>query len=97
MSLISLHNNLPNSFFVSVLNSNLIFDYYREFINCTVNIQINDLRQIPIIIPTEKQLHEILELFENIYELKRNDISKSTQIAELEKLLDVCISNLYAI
>jgi len=63
MSLCSLVENLPNNYFVSILNSNLIFDYYREFINCTVNIQINDIRQLPIIIPNESQCREIENIF----------------------------------
>lgn len=39
--------NLDSTFFIAALNSNLMFDIYREFINCTVNVQINDLKQLP--------------------------------------------------
>jgi hypothetical protein len=56
MSLSSIVDYLPNYYIVTLLNSELLFDYYREYINCTVNIQINDIRQLPIIIPTNKQL-----------------------------------------
>lgn len=51
MSLISVVTAIPNFYFVILLNSELLFGYYREFINVTVNIQINDIRQLPIIIP----------------------------------------------
>lgn len=71
MSLISTSEYLSNAFFVSVLNSNVIFDYYREFINCTVNIQINDLRQIPIVIPSKEELETIKSLFDTIYSAKK--------------------------
>ncbi len=99
MSLYSV-SALPNAFFVSVLNSNLIFDYYREFINCTVNIQINDLRQIPIIIPNEKELDIIMTLFEEIYSLKKQDFSSKSDTKSFELIesdLDVAINLLYGI
>ena len=35
---------LSNKFIVALLNSNVLFDYYREFINCSVNIQVNDIK-----------------------------------------------------
>ncbi len=95
MSLIS-NTKLPNSFFVSLLNSNLLFDYYREFINCTVNIQINDLRQIPIIIPTKEQLEQICELFNNIYAEKQTSIDNSI-ILNLENKMDELVKTLYSI
>ena len=99
MSLISKSERLSNSFFVSVLNSNVIFDYYREFINCTVNIQINDLRQIPIIIPNNDDLEEIERLFRIVYEHKKThfaDNEKSLPIPE-EDELDLLIANLYSV
>ena len=47
-------NILSNKYIVALLNSNVLFDYYREFINCSVNIQVNDIKQLPIIIPTKE-------------------------------------------
>ena len=62
MSLTTLLTNIPNYYFVSILNSDYIFDYYREFINCTVNIQINDIRQVPIVIPVRQELEKLEQL-----------------------------------
>ena len=59
MSLTTLLTNIPNYYFVSILNSDYIFDYYREFINCTVNIQINDIRQVPVVIPVRQELEKL--------------------------------------
>ncbi|MFC2471740.1 MAG: Eco57I restriction-modification methylase domain-containing protein, partial [Lachnoanaerobaculum gingivalis] len=70
MSLSTLLENIPNYYLVCVLNSDFIFDYYREFINCTVNIQINDIRQIPIIIPTKESLKIISKTFQKAIDLK---------------------------
>ena len=99
MSLISKSKYLSNAFFVSVLNSNIIFDYYREFINCTVNIQINDLRQIPIIIPDKKDLAKIEELFQKIYNCKKQHFIKNDKLLHIpeESELDLLISRLYSV
>ena len=98
MSLISC-SFLPNAFFVSLLNSNIIFDYYREFINCTVNIQINDLRQIPVVIPSENDLLDILNSFQVVYDEKRKCFADDTMVFNdnLEKILDEKITKLYFI
>jgi len=82
MSLFSLLDAVPNYFLITLLNSEIIFDYYREFINCTVNIQINDIRQIPIIIPTKKQLKNIDTIFDKAYQIKI--VEYSNQITQEE-------------
>jgi len=76
MSLMSLCA-LPNMYFVSILNSILAFTYYREFINCTVNIQINDLRQMPIVIPTEEQLQTKNDVLMGNSEVKNDNTQNS--------------------
>lgn len=104
MSLYSIYNSCPNLYLVAALNSEFLFIYYREFVNCTVNIQINDIRQLPIIIPNKEQLSFCKELFDNIIELKRKELSYSDpqkNIAEdlniIEKELDKFVCELYSI
>ena len=75
---------LPTCYLVAYLNSNLIFDYYREFINCTVNVQINDLRQVPVVIPTETALERIKTYVESF----QADEDRAISFEEAEKLLD---------
>ncbi len=60
MSLMPIVKTISPYYIIALLNSNLIFDYYREFINCTVNIQINDIRQVPIKIPSDIQLETLV-------------------------------------
>ena len=59
MSLFPLSNLCTSKYIIALLNSNLLFDFYREFINCSVNIQINDIRQVPILIPSPSQLKDV--------------------------------------
>ena len=59
MSLFPLSNLCTSKYIIALLNSNLLFDFYREFINCSVNIQINDIRQVPILILSPSQLKDV--------------------------------------
>jgi hypothetical protein len=73
MSLFSIHKDIPNYYLVVLLNSELMFDYYREFINCTVNIQINDIRQLPIYIPSLDELRYCHDLYQKVLQIKINE------------------------
>ena len=77
MSLSSIIENIPDFYFVILLNSNMLFDYYREFLNITVNIQINDIRQLPIIIPFQDQLKTYKVLFDEIVSIKKQEFNNT--------------------
>ena len=104
MSLSSLAENIPNYYLVSILNSEFIFDYYREFINCTVNIQMNDIKQIPVVVPSKIQLQELLSNFENAIKLKKSvakhkatEESISVALCKTEQRINDFVENLYEI
>ncbi len=81
---------------VILLNSNLLFNFYREFFNKTVNIQINDIRKLPIIIPTEQKLLKFKTLFDQIVEIKKKS-NNSELLLKLEFGIDQLVNKLYQI
>ena len=104
MSLSSICNAIPNYYIVCILNSELLFEYYREFINCTVNIQINDIRQLPVIVPSKNNLEEILPYFQKAVELKKKVAKNKASEQDIQPALKATenkinefIENLYAI
>lgn len=104
MSLMTVETNISNRYIIGLLNSNLIFDYYRVFINCTVNIQINDLRQIPIIIPTLEDLHKLVLLVDKAVKIKKLALLENKAnfrltaiLKDIEKEIDMKIIQLYRI
>lgn len=103
MSLIPFNDAPPASYFVAILNSNLIFDFYREFINCSVNIQINDIRQIPIIIPTPMQMSTIKDIANQAISCRheimdeRNIDFNELRLREIESDLDKIVESIYLI
>ena len=84
MSLMPIVPELSSKFIIGLLNSNLLFDYYREFVNCTVNIQINDIKQIPIIIPEKRELNIFESFVDKAISIKRSAIEINSEADSIE-------------
>jgi hypothetical protein len=104
MSLYVIVNYLNTKFIICILNSNLLFDYYRTFINYSVNIQINDIRQLPIVIPTSKQLKEFELIFDRAKRVQEEKLSgkiseeeAEERLEEIQKELDEKVLKLYGL
>ena len=102
--LTTLLTNIPNYYFVSILNSDYIFDYYREFINCTVNIQINDIRQVPVVIPVRQELEKLEPLFKKAVELKQSAAQNKapkenicSELLQIERNINDFVETLYGL
>ena len=63
MSLFTM-TELPDWYYVSMINSEFISLYVDNFINNTSHFQINDARQLPIIIPSPRELEIFREISE---------------------------------
>ncbi|MBU4579410.1 Eco57I restriction-modification methylase domain-containing protein, partial [Patescibacteria group bacterium] len=102
MALYSLEEFISTKYLVCILNSNFIFDYYRNFINQSVNIQLNDIRQLPIIIPSEIQLTEFENVFYKAYEIKQKQFDEKIlredaerQLEQIQNMVDNMVYKLY--
>ncbi len=103
MSLFTM-TELPDWYFVSLINSEFISLYVDNFINNTSHFQINDARQLPIIIPSPREIETFREISETSIAAKRAFFSSamSADIAE-EKIngkqmeLDKAVYKLYSI
>lgn len=93
--------DLPNFYFVALLNSKFMYDYLKTFINASVNLQINDFRQIPIIIPSKEQLAELESLFDIAYQAQKDKFERGIDSTEtlksLQPKLDSLVYKLYGV
>ena len=101
MSLYGMIEKVPEFYMVALINSSFVSYYVDSFINNTQTFQINDARQIPIIIPSEKELLEISTIFNEAVKLKKKEFKTSIlQIEELNSLqceLDKIVASIYRI
>ena len=104
MSLYGLLNIVPEYFIISIINSTFISYYVDTFINNTQTFQINDARQIPVIVPNDDNLLQFRHIYEKAINIKRKqfstDISSEAAenlLSELQQQLDKLVENLYSI
>lgn len=97
-------NLLNDKFLCCVLNSTLNNRLTESFINFTVNFQINDARQIPIIIPSKDQLIEFEQKYDACFAIQEKYFEGKIEKADARKLLltieseiDQMVNRLYGI
>lgn len=102
MSLFTM-TQLPDWYFVSIINSEFISLYVDNFINNTSHFQINDARQLPIVIPNNAMFEYLKEIVSKAIYLKKDNTSTSTvnvdaeeKLSFIQKELDNIIVQLYA-
>jgi hypothetical protein len=78
---------LSDEYFVISLNSYLHFKILREFLNGTVNVQMNDIRKLPIKIPSSQQLTLFRNKFDQCLSIKKKYFSGEIDRSEANKML----------
>jgi len=89
MSLFGLTEKIPEYYIISIINSTFVSEYVEDFINNTQTFQINDARQLPIIIPNEKQLSKFKYLFDKAVKIKKLQFSNQISKEEAEEKLNL--------
>ena len=104
MSLYPFFEKINAKYITVLLNSYFVFKYLRDVINNTVNLQINDFRQIPIIVPNQEQLNKFENIFDEAKEIKikefdgsmpKNDVAQ--KLNDIQERVDKMVYELYGI
>ena len=72
MSIFGLTNKVPEDYIIVLINSTLISYYVDNFVNNTQTFQINDARQLPIIIPTLQDIVIAHNIITEAIRIKKN-------------------------
>ena len=96
-------NNLLK-YFICLLNSYTIFHYKRNFVSSNSAFQINDARQLPIVIPDDKSLSEFQSLFDEAITIKKQQYAglilnkqAEKELDRIQKIVDEKVKYLYKI
>ena len=87
MSLFTM-TELPDWYYVSLINSEFVSLYVDNFINNTSHFQINDARQLPIIIPNVNDLEKFQEISESSIAIKKANSSSAILDSITEEKLE---------
>lgn len=93
MSIYGVCESVPEDYIITLINSTLFSYYVDNFVNNTQTFQINDARQLPIIIPTHGQASQMINIVRSAIALKiQND---EHNLNFLQDEVDSLIMNLY--
>jgi hypothetical protein len=102
----SLYNesDLSEKYLICLINSYTYFKTVREFFNNTVAIQMNDIKKLPIKIPSEKELKAFNKKFDECLAIKKEyfagEIDRAemnSQLRPIEAEIDEMVNKLYGI
>lgn len=93
MSIFGLTEMVPENYIITLINSMLISYYIDNFVNNTQTFQINDARQLPIIIPTFKDIQAANRIIEDAIRIKMSNNEKL--LTDLQKRVDTLIRSIY--
>ncbi|MCC7356241.1 MAG: Eco57I restriction-modification methylase domain-containing protein [Candidatus Doudnabacteria bacterium] len=104
MSMFSFSEKCTDKFLVCLLNSTFLSEYDFTFVNGTSSFQINDARQLPIVIPTQEQLESFENLFDQAYAIKLEEFDDviiqevaDQKLEAIQKELDEKVLDLYGL
>lgn len=98
MSVYSNYELAPNDLIIGILNSTLISYYVDTFVNNTQTFQINDARQLPIVVPSSSILESICGITKLGVECKINKPqNEEDKLSYIQSNLDKVINELYGI
>ena len=93
MSLFGVTNIVPENYIITLINSTFISFYVDNFINNTQTFQINDARQLPIIIPSQDEIEEAMRFVAQAILLKKRD--QEIELSIIQKQVDKYVENIY--
>ena len=100
MALYTKTESISEKYLICLINSKPISLYVCNFINNTSHFQINDARQLPIVVPTQEQLQAFEAIFDRAYNLQVEKFTKgidNTQALEsLQNELNAAVLALYS-
>ena len=96
MSLYGLTELVPEYYIICLINSTLMSYYVDNYVNNTQTFQINDARQLPIIVPSEEDLSECKIIFDDAIRIKKSTNS-IMELQNLQRRLDNIVDKIYSI
>ena len=95
MSIYGTTGKVPEDFIITLINSTLISYYVDTFVNNTQTFQINDARQLPIVIPSTAEMRKAADIVAFAIECKKSH--NDSPMKELQTEVDTFVQSLYRI
>ena len=95
MSIFGVSKKVSEDYLMVLINSTFISHYVDDFVNNTQTFQINDARQLPVIIPNDCQLSYAKQLVAEAIRYKLYSDNSDELLQSLQKRVDEFILSIY--
>ncbi len=93
MSLFGVTEAVPENYMITLINSTFISYYVDNFVNNTQTFQINDARQLPIIVPSKSEIEMAMKFVSDAISLKKN--GRESELSIIQQQVDKYIEDIY--
>lgn len=93
MSIFGVTDAVPENYIITLINSTFISYYVDNFVNNTQTFQINDARQLPIIIPSRTEIDDAMRFVTEAVSLKKR--GQENELHIIQKQVDKYVENIY--
>ena len=69
--------------------------YVDNFVNNTQTFQINDARQLPIVIPQKEENEQAIKFVTKAIRIKKGDVLANESLETIQKEVDLYVEKLY--
>ena len=95
MSIFGVSDLVEEDYIITLINSTFISYYVDNFINNTQTFQINDARQLPVIIPRKEENEQAVKFTTKAIQIKKGALSANESLDTIQKEVDLYVEKLY--
>lgn len=95
MSIFGVSDLVEEDYIITLINSTFISYYVDNFVNNTQTFQINDARQLPIVIPQKEENEQAIKFVTKAIRIKKGDVLANESLDTIQKEVDLYVEKLY--
>lgn len=95
MSIFGVSDLVEEDYIITLINSTFISYYVDNFVNNTQTFQINDARQLPVVIPNKEENEQAIKFVTKAILIKKGGMLASESLDTIQKEVDLYVEKLY--
>ena len=95
MSIFGVFDSVEEDYIITLINSTFISYYVDNLVNNTQTFQINDARQLPVIIPRKEENEQAVKFVTKAIRIKKGAVLDNESLDTIQKEVDLYVEKLY--
>lgn len=95
MSIFGVSDSVEEDYIITLINSTFISYYVDNFVNNTQTFQINDARQLPVIIPRKEENEQAIKFVTKAIRIKKGEVLANESLDTIQNEVDLFVEKIY--